>query len=137
MRRLILALALTLAACAEKEPAPSGLMAGTYQGGNRDALCIAGLAGAQRGGFIVYGVGNANCSVSGKIAQGKTGWDLVAEGDAGCRIPLNANADRISLGPATTNCAYYCGPRAAYSGKSFKRSPSAGSVADLAGDPLC
>ncbi len=137
MRCLIPVFALTLAACAEEEPAVIGLTTGTYQSGDRDALCIAGPAGAQRGGFIIYGRDNGNCSVSGRIAQGETGWDLIPDGDPGCRISLNVNAGRVSLGQATRSCEYYCGPGAAYGGKSFTRSPSTGPVADLAGDPLC
>ncbi len=137
MRLPILAFALTLAACAEKPPAAPGLMVGTYQSGDRDGLCIAGPAGAQRAGFIVYGPDNANCSVSGRIEQGEAGWKLIPAGDAGCRIALNADAGRITLGAAALSCAYYCGPGAAYGGKLFARSQGRVRVADLAGDPLC
>ncbi len=137
MRLPILAFALTLAACAEEPPDASALMVGTYQSGDRDALCIAGSAGAQRAGFIVYGPDNANCSVSGRIVQGEAGWNLIPAGDAGCRVSLNANAGRITLGAEAPGCAYYCGPGAAYGGKSFARSQGGVRVADLAGDPLC
>ncbi|MDQ3079462.1 MAG: hypothetical protein M3R03_05630 [Pseudomonadota bacterium] len=137
MSRLPLVFALILASCAEEQPTMPGLVAGTYEGGNRDALCIAGAAGGQRAGFIVYSPDRANCSVSGRVEQGGSGWNLIPAGDEGCKIPLTATAEQVSLGEPTPGCAYYCGPGAAYGGKAFKRSQAAVPVADLAGDPLC
>ena len=137
MRFLILAIVLTAAACAPEETAAPGLAAGTFTSGDRDALCIAGTAGAQRGGFIVYGDNDTNCSASGRIAQAAGGWMLAPAGDVDCRIPLSVTASGVSLGSAPPACAYYCGPGAAFAGKSFERSPGARPVADLAGDPLC
>ncbi len=135
--RLLLLCALALAACSKEPPGPPGAPTGTFVGAGRNALCIAGPAGAQRAGFIVYGPDNANCSVSGRIEQAEAGWNLIPAGDAGCRISLNANAGRISLEAAAPACAYYCGPGAAYGGKSFARSQGGARVADFAGDPLC
>ena len=138
MRCFILAFALTVTACAQEEPAaPPGLVAGTYAGGGRDALCIAGQAGTQRAGFVVYGADNANCSASGRTEPVGAGWTLIPAGDAECKIPLTVTAGQISLGSGTPACAYYCGPGASFAGKSFTRSSSTQRTTDLAGDPLC
>ena len=138
MRFLTLALALTAAGCAQQQPSAQGaLAAGTFSGGGRDALCIAGPAGAQRGGLIVFGPGEANCTAAGRIEPAGAGWQLVPAGDGECRIALTANAAGITLGPANPACAYYCGPGADYAGKSFRKAPDAAPATDLAGDPLC
>lgn len=137
MRCLIFAFALSATACAQEEPATTGLAAGTFRSGGRDALCIAGAAGAQRAGFIVYGADDANCSASGRIEQAGAAWNLVPVFDSDCKIPLSATAEGVTLGPGTAGCAYYCGPGASFAGKSFQRSPNAKPATDIAGDPLC
>ena len=137
MRFLILAFALTAIACAKEEPAATGLAPGTYTGASRDALCIAGTAGAQRAGFIVYGAEDTNCVASGRVEPAGPAWNLIPTGDADCKIPLSVNAAQIEIGPGTQACNYYCGPGVAFAGKSFQRSPDARPPADLAGDPLC
>ena len=137
MRFLILAFALTATACAKEEPAATGLAAGTFTSGDRDALCIAGEAGAQRAGFVTYGADDANCSASGRLEAAGTGWILIPAGDSNCRISLSVSGERIALGPATPGCAYYCGPSVTFAGKSFERALGAKSATDFAGDPLC
>ena len=137
MRCFILACALIATACAKEQPAAPALAAGTYSGGGRDALCVSGVAGAQRAGFVVYGADNANCSLSGRIEAAGDGWALTPTGDATCKIPLTANAGQIALGAGTAGCNYYCGPSASFAGKAFRHSPDAKPATDLAGDPLC
>jgi len=138
MRCLILLSALTASACAKEEPAASGFATATYKGDDRNALCIAGSAGAQRAGFVVYGADDANCSASGRIEQAGEGWLLIPAGDADCKIPFSASAGgRISLESGPSACAYYCGPGATYAGSSFRRFPDGKPATDHAGDPLC
>ena len=136
MRHLTLALVLLVAACQQEQAATPGLDPGTFTGGGRDALCIAGAAGAQRAGFVVFGAANANCSASGHIEPAGAGWQLVPAGDAECKIPLTVTATGISLGARLRACAYYCGPGADYAGKQFARATGVKPV-DLAGDPFC
>lgn len=137
MRFLILAFAFTATACAQEEPPATGLAAGTFTSGDRDALCIAGAAGEQRAGFVAYGAGDANCSASGRIESAGAGWTLIPAGDSECRIPVTVAAGGITLGPGTAECNYYCGPGATFAGKSFQSTPDARPASDLAGDPLC
>ena len=56
-----------------------------YSGAGRDRLCIAG----QRGGLIIYGKDDANCSVRGQVSRtGEQALVLTPAGDADCRIDL-------------------------------------------------
>jgi hypothetical protein len=137
MRFLILAAALTITACAKEEAAAPTLAAGTYPGGGRDALCIAGQAGTQRAGFVVYGAGDANCSASGRIEAAGGRWTLIPSGDLGCTIPLSIDAGRLSIGSVPRACAYYCGPGVTADGKSFGPIVQGNPAIDLAGAPLC
>jgi hypothetical protein len=137
MRFLILAAALCLPACAKQEDAAMALPTGTYAGGGRDALCIAGPAEAQRAGFVVYGGGDANCSASGRIEQAGGQWILAPAGDLDCRIALRVEGGSVSLGPATAACAYYCGPGASWDSKAFGPAAPGKPVTDLGGDALC
>ena len=138
MRILILAFALTAAACAREEPAAQGLAVGSFTSGDRDALCIAGPAGSQRAGFIVYGAGNSNCSASGKIEQAEGRWTLVPDGESACRIPLTPRGGTVTFGAAPEACAYYCAPGASFDGKDFTQVESTSTPPkDFAGDPLC
>ncbi len=137
MRCFLIAAVFTASACAKEEPAAIGLAAGTFVGAGSDALCVAGEAGAQRAGFVVYGADDANCSASGRIEPAGGGWTLTPTGDAACKISFSFNGEQIVLGPAALNCSYYCGPGASFGGKSFHRSAKAKQATDLAGDPLC
>ena len=140
MRFLILAAALSISSCAKEEPAPSpvGLSPGTYAAGERDGLCISGLAPEQRAGFVVYGPGDRNCSASGRISQTNGSWSLVPAGEGECRIPLLIQGGTIALGGAGPGCAYYCAPGVTFEGKTFERiEHHSQSVTDLAGDRLC
>jgi hypothetical protein len=138
MRFLILTAALSITACAKEEEAVAPALAtGTYAGGGRDALCVAGQGGARRGGFVVYGADDANCSASGRIEQVGAAWNLIPAGDLDCKIALSVNAGRVSLGPRAPACAYYCGPDASWDGKSFGPVAQGKPVTDLAGEPLC
>jgi hypothetical protein len=137
MRFLILAAALCLPACAKEDSAAVALPTGSYGSGGRDALCIAGKAGAQRAGFVVYGGGDANCSASGRIEQVGSQWSLIPAGDLDCKIPLRVEGGRASLGQATAKCAYYCGPGAAFDGKTFGPAKPDQPVTDFGGDALC
>ena len=137
MRFLILSAALTITACAKEEAAAPTLPTGTYPGGERNALCIAGEGAAQRAGFVIYGADNANCSASGRIEAAGDGWNLVPAGDADCKIPVTVEAGRVSLGRLPPACAYYCGPGISADGKSFGPTVEGPPPSDLAGDSLC
>jgi hypothetical protein len=138
MRFLTLAAALLLSSCAKEEPPPPGIPAGTFASGERDGLCVSGLAGSQRGGFVVYGPGDTNCSASGRIEQAGGSWQLVPEGEGDCRIPLQVDGGTIALGRGAPSCAYYCAPGVTFEGKSFGRIEwNSRQVTDVAGDPLC
>ena len=137
MRFLILA-TLLLSSCSKEEPAPPGIPAGTFAAGERDGLCISGLAGAQRAGFVLYGPGDTNCSASGRLEGSDGNWTLVPDGEGDCNIPLKVEAGIIALGRVAPSCAYYCAPGVTFEGKSFQRVEwNSRQVADLAGDLLC
>jgi hypothetical protein len=128
----ILVPVLLLAACspeAPEEPTERQL----YAGEGRDRLCVAG----QRGGFITYGAGDANCSARGRIERTGDQLALNPDGDSDCRIEAKVSGDRVALGARSAACAYYCGPGADYTGKGFAESASASPAVDFAGDPLC
>ena len=137
MRFLILAVALSITACAREEAAAPTLAPGTYAGGGRDALCIVGQSGAQRAGCVVYGADDANCSASGRIEPAGEGWALIPSGDLDCRIPLSSGGGRISIGRVPAACAYYCGPGVTADGKWFGPVAQGRPATDLEGDPLC
>ena len=144
MIRFALALLfLLLGACSKAENAPippsnesAPVVAGitTFAGAGRDRLC---LADGKRAAFITFGEGNANCSVQGQVEGSGERATLVPNGDATCRIELNQTGDSISLGSVSEPCAYYCGPKASFEGKAFKRMDKAVPVTDLAGEALC
>jgi hypothetical protein len=140
--RSILPAILLLTACSDQAATPS--IVGLFAGEGRDVLCIAGPAGQQRGAFIAYGDGNNNCSARGRVEAEGAGWALVPSGEGECRIPFSMSGDRIALGAGHPSCSYYCGPRADYAGKSFRRADPAAAAAapsnpmvDFAGEPLC
>ena len=137
MRFLILAAALTLTACGREEAAVPTLGVGTFAGDGRNVLCVAGAAGQQRAGFIVYGEGDANCSARGRIEPKALTWDLVPDGEGECRIPVSVKDDRISLRTGHPSCTYYCGKGATWVGETFQRTQTDRPAADLAGDQVC
>jgi hypothetical protein len=144
MVRIVLALsALLLGACSQKAEAPSSpegenavasVGTATFAGSGRDRLC---LADGGRGAFITFGEGNANCSVRGQVDGSGERLTLAPEGDLTCRIDIVRNGDDVRLGEVGGACNYYCGPKASFAGKTFKRMPNAEPVTDIAGDPLC
>lgn len=128
----ILAVALLLTACSQQaaEPPAEHLL---YAGEGRNRLCVTG----QRGGLIIYGKGNANCSARGRVERSGDRLVLLPEGDSDCRIEASLNGDSLRLGARSAACAYYCGPGADFSGKGLMKSASASPAVDFAGDPLC
>ena len=116
----ILALFLLLAGCSPEAPEPPTERL-LYAGEGRDRLCIAG----NRGGFIIYGEGNANCSARGRIEQSAGRLVLTPDGDADCRIEAKLSGDRLAVGTRSAACAFYCGPGADYSGKGLAMNASA------------
>lgn len=136
MRQLIPLGLLLLAACSEQPAAPS-LSTGTFAGQGRDRLCIGGEPGAYRAGLIAFGEGEANCSAGGRI-EGEGGqFVLIPRGEGPCRIPLTIEGGTVRVGEVPAACAYYCGPGATMSGKSYNRADMGAKAVDLAGDPLC
>lgn len=127
-----LALVLLLAACSPQAPEPPGERL-LYAGEGRDRLCMAG----QRGGFIAYGDGDANCSARGRFERTGDRLLLIPDGDSDCRIEGALEGGRLTLGARSDACAFYCGPGADYAGKAFKQSASASPAVDFGGDPLC
>jgi hypothetical protein len=134
-------LVLGLGACRQaEEPSPPPPAATTadgatlvFAGEGRDRLCL--KEGEQRAGVITYAAsGDNNCSVRGAAAGS---GEIRPDGDSSCVIPLRREGDRITLGVAGPACAYYCGPGASLSGKTFARMDRADAVTDLAGEPLC
>jgi hypothetical protein len=62
---------------------------------------------------------------------------IAPDGDESCRIAVAKGNGRVRLGPVTPQCAYYCGPKASYAGKTFVQQAKPTPVTDVAGDPLC
>ena len=129
--RLLLAL-LLLAGCSQQADPPSADLR-AYAGEGRDRLCIAG----ERAGFIAYGAGDANCSAKGRLERAPGTLTFIPAGDEDCRIALTEAGDSLRLGPRSESCAYYCGPGADFSGRSFTPQANASPAVDFAGDPLC
>jgi hypothetical protein len=134
--RPILPFALLLTACSQ-QPAEPSMTTGTFAGEGRDRLCIAGEPGSYRGGLIVFGEGDVNCSASGRVAAQAGGFALVPRGEGGCRIPLTIDGNTVRIGNVPASCSYYCGPGASMTGKAYNRSDMGAKAVDLAGDPLC
>ena len=141
MRALTILLCALLAACQQEAPeeterqvASPPAMA-TYVGQGRDRLCLDEQAG--RVGLISYGSGDANCSLRGTVTGSGDRLTIMPDGDQSCRLSATASADTISIGGTGPSCAYYCGPGATLSARTFRRSGEALPVTDLAGDPLC
>ena len=140
--RIIITLALLVSACSGKAPekAPDtgpALAVGTYAGDGRDRLCVVGEAGAQRAGFVSYGSGETNCTMSGTIEAKGAVFVLKPKGDLRCSVDVSVNDGRVSLSPGTPACSYYCGPDATFANKNFRRDDKATPAVDLAGDKLC
>jgi hypothetical protein len=128
----ILAIVVLLASCspqAPEQPAERLL----YASGGKDRLCVVD----QRGGLIAYDRGDANCSARGRVERSADRLVLMPDGDSDCRIEATLDGARLTLGPRSDACGYYCGPQADYAGKALSRSDSASPAVDFAGDPLC
>jgi len=136
MRPLLLFAAL-LSACSSEQSAPPDVPNGVFVGAGRDALCISGSATALRAGVIAYGEGGLNCSASGRLDAANGALALVPSGEDECRFPLAFAGGTVTIGAVPAACAYYCAPGATLAGKSFRQSPNAEPVTDLAGESLC
>ena len=141
MKRSI-GLVLLLVACS-RQPAeqtgPAGTTAGIFSGQGRDRLCIANGAGVTQIGIVTYGEGDYNCTFKGKVGT-QGGHEMLVEaiGDPACKLMIQSVGETLTVGvPNAKACEYYCGPTSTMADRSFKRDPSASSVVDLAGDPLC
>jgi hypothetical protein len=143
MRRII-PFALLLTACSQ-QPAEQSITTGAFAGNDkRDRICIAGRPGNYRGGVIVFGKGDTNCSASGSIEVKQGDVALIPRGEGDCRIPLTIDGEAIRIGQVPAACSYYCGPGAQLGGKAFPlanqaqtRDGSPATIVDFGGDPLC
>nr|WP_294169010.1 hypothetical protein [uncultured Sphingomonas sp.] len=141
---LFLVSALLLTACREQEapaanqssvPAAAASGLRTYAGQGRDRLCLDERA--NRAGLITYGQGDANCSLTGTLQLAGERLTIAPDGDESCRVAATLAGGQVTLGPRMPECAYYCGPTADYSGRSFQMGGGGGPITDLGGDPLC
>jgi hypothetical protein len=110
----------------------------TFVGEGRDRLCIRPEGDISRAGLIVYAPGtDANCSLQGQYAAAGATPEIQVDG-GGCRVRVSGDLKReVRLGGVDPQCSYYCGPRASFAGKTFRRVDTPVPVTDLAGDPLC
>lgn len=122
-----------LAACSQEPERPAVQERALYAGEGHDRLCVSG----ERAGFVIYGAAETNCSAKGRLERAGTTATLTPDGDEDCHIALDFSGGRVAFGPATSSCAYYCGPGAAYDGKALARNDAASPAVDFAGDPLC
>jgi hypothetical protein len=147
MRTLICLSALLLSqGCrkAEETPPPATQAEATspdpaiaiYAGEARDRMCLA-QGGSAKAGFITFGEGDANCSVRGAVQRSGDRLTIAPPGDESCRIEGRVSGDTVTLGPVAAACSYYCGPKASFAGKTFRRTAEAAPATDFAGDPLC
>jgi hypothetical protein len=141
MRLLILIGPLMLAGCEAEAPRAEPATASTlkvghyFRAGGRGRLCVHPGDAPQRATFIAYaGDSAANCSASGALKPDGKGLVLVPAGEGGCRIAVNREGDRLTLGPAPAACDYYCGPGLKLGGQTFQWADT--STADVAADPL-
>jgi hypothetical protein len=141
MRLLILIVPLVLAGCeaeaprAEPATAPTLKVGHYFQAGGRGRLCVHPGDARQRATFIAYAKeGAANCSASGTLEPSGKGLVIVPAGEGGCRIPVNRDGDRLTVGSAPAACAYYCGPGLKLEGQSYQWADT--STAEVMADPL-
>ena len=139
MRILIVILPLLLAGCDAEAPravAAVTLKVGHYfQQGGRGRFCVHPGSLPQRAIFIAYvKEGMANCSASGTLQPNGKGLVLIPGGEGDCRIPVDRQADRLTLGPSPAACDYYCGPNLKLGGQSFDWVDT--STAEMMADPL-
>jgi|GEM_PF-2074100 len=137
--RFLLLSAVAITACSNE---PTGrlpeVLNGDFVGAGRNAMCIAGEAGAQRAGVIVYGKGDLNCSASGRLERVDGALALVPSGEGGCTIRLRSSGRGIwQIGAVPAACNYYCAPGVSLSGANFAAAPASFNAVDLGGDPLC
>ena len=135
MKRLLLAAALAIAACDRAPPPPEApVEAEVWQANARDRLCLKG----NRAGFIVYGLGNANCSARGRAVRSDDQASLVPDGESRCVFVVELDGGSATLRPGSGGgCGYYCAPGAAIGATAWTRAPAGASATDLAGEPLC
>jgi len=126
-----------LVACSQAKDPGSTIATGNFAGERRDSLCIAGDVGNYRAGFIAFGAGDVNCSVSGRIEMQSGKISIVPRGEGACRIPISIEGDTVRIGEVPAACSYYCGLGASMAGTSFNRADAGVMATDLAGDPLC
>ena len=142
--RMILPIALLFASCSQ-QPADPSIPTGVFAGeGSGDRLCIAGEPGNYRGGLIIFGKGDVNCSATGRLEVKAANIALVPRGEGDCRIPLSIEGGVVRIGQVPAACSYYCGPGVMLAGNAFPlagkaqtRDGSPATAVDLAGDPLC
>jgi len=135
--RAILPFFILLAACSQDQAPSPSIATGNFGGEGRDRLCIAGEPGNYRGGLIVFGAGDVNCSASGKVEAKGGQVSLIPRGEGACQIPIFIEGEVVRIGEVPAACSYYCGPQASMAGKTFKRAGASSTATDLAGDPLC
>ena len=117
---------------AEPEAASESWAAG------RDGLCLTGGGAGLRAGLIVYGEGDANCSLTGSASREGDIIRITPTGDPQCSVEVALSGGGARIGQRIEACNYYCGPGADFSGRNLHRSDRpATSVTDLAGDPIC
>jgi len=135
--RFVCLAALLLGACSE-DADPGGGLVGVYRGQERDALCVARESEGLKAGFVTYGDGDTNCSVSGRAVADGGSLILTPRGDSECSVEIRIANGVASIGPRSQACDYYCGPGANYAGRELRKAPDAApNVTDFAGDPLC
>ena len=138
MRFLLLSVFAITACSNEPAAPPSDLINGSFVGAGRNALCIAGGAGARRAGVIVYGKGDLNCSASGTLDQVDGKLALVPNGERDCAIPLRVTGRGMwQIGAVPAACNYYCAPGVSLSGANFSAAGPSFNAMDLGWDPLC
>jgi hypothetical protein len=110
----------------------------TFAGQGRDRLCIRGGPGPEQAALIVYAEGSdANCSVRGDYRAASGQGEIRTAGDT-CRVLVTGDpGSELRLNALDPSCSYYCGPKASFAGKAFRRTTEPVPVTDAAGDPLC
>ena len=104
----------------------------------RDGLCVTGSGEALRAGLIIYGGGNANCSMTGSATREGDAIRIRPAGDSQCSVEVIISGNSARVGQRSAACSYYCGPGADYSGRTLQRSDRpVTAVTDFASDPLC
>lgn len=142
MRLLLIPALLLVSACGQGEKDADQAAATNTQavvieqlyGAGRDRMCLQ----EQRAGLIVYAAeGDSNCMVRGTADREGGIIRIKPDSDEACSIAVRTEANAVVLGEVSPACAYYCGPKASFSGKRLEPSETGTPAVDLAGDPLC